>query len=50
MAIAVYPPPGPRRERDKYDYMMGAVIVLAVLGLIAYVVWVLVSGNAHFGY
>lgn len=45
MAIAVYPPPGPRKNRDKTDYVMGAVVALTMLGLIAYAVWAIVSGS-----
>lgn len=43
MAIAVYPPPGPRRERDRWTYVLGTLTVLAMLAILAVAVWAFVS-------
>lgn len=46
VAIAVYPPPGPRESRRTLlDYILAGLVVLAIAGLVAAVIWLLVSGT-----
>jgi hypothetical protein len=46
MAIAVYPPPGPREEkRTALEYVLGALLLLAIAGLVVAAVWVIASGR-----
>ena len=46
MAIAVYPPPGPREhKRTALDYVLGALLLLALAGVVAVAVWAAVSGR-----
>ena len=46
MAVAVYPPPGPREDKRTIgDYVLGAVCALALAGLVAAAIWLYVSGT-----
>lgn len=46
MAIAIYPPPGPREnKRTATDYVLSALMVLAIAALLAAAVWAIVAGR-----
>lgn len=46
MAIAVYPPPGPREDkRSRGEYILLALSIVVGLGIIAAAIWLYVSGT-----
>ena len=46
MAIAVYPPPGPREnKRTALDYVLAVLLLLALAGVVAAAVWAALSGR-----
>jgi hypothetical protein len=49
IAIAIYPPPGPREDkRTASDYVLGGLLLLAIAALVAAVIWLIVSGRVVF--
>jgi hypothetical protein len=49
MAIAIYPPPGPREDkRTTTDYLLGGLFLLAIAGLVIAGIWLIVSGTVVF--
>jgi hypothetical protein len=49
VAIAIYPQPGPARNRDKWD-VVGAVVLIVLLAIVVGVaVWAIATGRTFSG-